>query len=336
MNARRLIVVTVLFFLIFLGIYTWNERTGKMDTISTNVGIEITGFVLRSVMFVQTSVSDFWDNYINLVNAQDENITLKKEVNSLKRELADLKEDLAELNRLRNLINIEYRPDWKTIGVRILAWRLGANDFFDSFLLSKGFFSGAKVGTPIIDAKGLVGRVLKAGPYTSVALLLTDSGSSVAVISEKGRVSGILQGNGHNKFLSMRFVKQNEKISVGELVLTSGLDLSFPKGIPVGKVVNVKYGKNSMLDIQVEPLVVFDKLEEVLLLQNPFEHILPEGSPVYSPRPYQIFSPTPIEVLVDETGKIEENKNIEKAYKDQSETSEPKNTVNTDSQATGA
>ena len=245
MNARRLIVVTVLFFLIFLGIYTWNERTGKMDTISTNVGLEVTGFVLRSVTFIQSSITTFWDNYIYLIDTKAENEVLKKEISQLKHELAIAKEDVAELNRLRNLINIEYKPEWKTIGVRILAWRLGANDFFDSFLLSKGFFSGAKVGTPIIDARGLVGRVLKAGPYTSVALLLTDSGSSVAVISEKGRVSGMLQGNGHNKLLSMRFVKQNEKIAVGELLLTSGLDLSFPKGIPVGKVVSVKYGKNS-------------------------------------------------------------------------------------------
>ncbi len=333
MNARRLIVVIVLFFLLFLGVYTWNERTGKMDTISTSVGLEVTGFVLRSVTFIQSSITSFWENYLYLVNTQAENNVLRKEISQLKRDLAIAKEDSAELYRLRNLINIEYKPEWKTVGVRILAWRLGANDFFDSFLLSKGFFSGAKVGTPIIDARGLVGRVLKAGPYTSVALLLTDSGSSVAVLSEKGRVSGILQGNGHNKLLSMRFVKQNEKIAVGELLLTSGLDLSFPKGIPVGKVVSVKYGKNSMLDIQVEALVTFDKLEEVLLLQNPFEHILPEGSPVYSPRPNQIFSPIPIELTVEETPKDE---NIEKAFKEQSESLDEKNTVNEENQANGA
>lgn len=333
MNARRLIVVIVLFFLLFLGVYTWNERTGKMDTISTSVGLEVTGFVLRSVTFIQSSITSFWENYLYLVNTQAENNVLRKEISQLKRDLAVAKEDSAELYRLRNLINIEYKPEWKTVGVRILAWRLGANDFFDSFLLSKGFFSGAKVGTPIIDARGLVGRVLKAGPYTSVALLLTDSGSSVAVLSEKGRVSGILQGNGHNKLLSMRFVKQNEKIAVGELLLTSGLDLSFPKGIPVGKVVSVKYGKNSMLDIQVEALVTFDKLEEVLLLQNPFEHILPEGSPVYSPRPNQIFSPIPIELTVEETPKDE---NIEKAFKEQSKSLDEKNTVNEENQANGA
>lgn len=314
MNARRLIVITVLLFLFFLGIYTWNERTGKFDVISTNVGIEVTGFVLRSIMAVQTAFTDTWDNYINLVGVKEENDRLKNELFKVKQELALAKEEKAELDRLRKLVSIDYLTEWKSVGTRILAWRLGANDFFESFVLSKGFFSGAKVGTPIINADGLVGRVLKAGPYTSIALLLTDSGSSVSVISEKGRVSGILQGNGHNQLLSMRFVKQNEEIKPGERIITSGLDLSFPKGIPVGEVVSVEYGSNSMLDIQVKPLVVFDKLEEVLLLQNPFEHILPEGSPVYSPRPNQIFAPIQAPLIVD---RDEENKNFAKAFNEQ-------------------
>lgn len=313
MNAKRLIVATVLLFLFFLGIYTWNERTGKMDAISTDVGIEVTGFVLRSVISLQTAVSDFWNNYINLIDVSKENKILKEELFRLKRELAVAKEEKAELSRLRKLLSIDYVSEWKPVGVRILAWRLGANDFFDSFVLSKGFFSGAKVGTPIVNDDGLVGRVLKAGPYTSIALLLTDSGSSVSVLTQYGRVSGILQGNGHNQLLSMRFVKQNEEVRVGELVLTSGLDLSFPKGIPVGRVTSVEYGSNSMLEIQVKPLVVFDKLEEVLLLQNPFEHILPEGSPVYSPRPNQIFAPVQAPLLENS----EDKKNFEKIFDEQ-------------------
>lgn len=313
MNAKRLIVATVLLFLFFLGIYTWNERTGKMDAISTDVGIEVTGFVLRSVVSLQTAISDFWNNYINLIDVSKENKILKEELFQLKRELAVAKEEKAELLRLRKLLSIDYVSEWKPVGVRILAWRLGANDFFDSFVLSKGFFSGAKVGTPIVNDDGLIGRVLKAGPYTSIALLLTDSGSSVSVLTQYGRVSGILQGNGHNQLLSMRFVKQNEEVRVGELVLTSGLDLSFPKGIPVGRITSVEYGSNSMLEIKVKPLVVFDKLEEVLLLQNPFEHILPEGSPVYSPRPNQIFAPVQAPLLENS----EDKKNFEKIFDEQ-------------------
>lgn len=312
MNARRLIVVFVLLFMFFLGIYTWNEQTSKLDKISTNIGIEVVGAVARSVSYVSTTVSDFWNNYISLVGVNEENKQLKEELFNIKRELAEVKEERAELNRLRKLLSIDYAADWKAEGVRILAWRLGANDFFDSFVLSKGFFSGSKVGTPIINADGLIGRVLKAGPYTSIALLVTDSGSSVSVITEKGRVPGIVQGNGHNQLLSLRFVKKNEDVKVGERVLTSGLDLSFPKGIPVGEIVSVEHSSNFMLEIKVKPLVNFEKLEEVLLLQNPFEHILPEGSPVYSPKPNSMFSPMAAPYLL-QNGESD----IEKAFDEQ-------------------
>lgn len=312
MNERRLIVVFVLLFMFFLGIYTWNERTNKLDTISTNIGIEIVGAVVRSVVYVSTTVSDFWNNYISLVGVNEENKQLKEELAKVKRELSVAREESAELSRIRKLLSIDYAADWKAEGVRILAWRLGANDFFDSFVLFKGFFSGSKVGTPIVNADGLIGRVLKAGPYTSIALLVTDSGSSVSVITEKGRVPGIVQGNGHNQLLSMRFVKKNEDVRVGEKVLTSGLDLSFPKGIPVGEIVSVEHSSNFMLEIQVRPLVNFEKLEEVLLLQNPFEHILPQGSPVYSPKPNSMFSPMASPYLVQNG-----EKDIEKAFDEQ-------------------
>ena len=139
MNARRLIVVSVLLFLFFLGIYTWNERTNKLDAISTNVGIEVVGFFVRSVVYVQTTISDFWNNYVSLVGVNEENKELKEELLQIKRELSFAKEEKAELDRLRKLLSIEYVSDWKTVGVRILAWRLGANDFWVSLLVAKDF-----------------------------------------------------------------------------------------------------------------------------------------------------------------------------------------------------
>ena len=84
MNARRLIVVFVLLFMFFLAIYTWNERTSKLDKISTNIGIEVVGAVVRSVTYVSTTVSDFWNNYISLVGVNEENKQLKDELFKLR------------------------------------------------------------------------------------------------------------------------------------------------------------------------------------------------------------------------------------------------------------
>lgn len=307
MDARRVIVLVIFFFLLFLGIYTWNARTGKWDALGANIGLEVSGGILRVVMTVNDSITSVWDNYWNLVDVRQENEQLKLERDSLQFEVAKAREDASELKRLRELFAFKYPFEWDVVGARLLAWRLGANDFLDSFVVSKGFLNGAKPGTPIIVPSGLLGRVLKAGPYTSIALLITDPGSSVAVMTSKGRISGIVQGEGVENLLSMRFVKQNETIAVGEILITSGMDLSYPKGIAVARVVSVAFGANAMLNIKVEPLIDFEKIEEVLLLQDPFRQILPKGSLVYSPRPSQFFAPKSDDSILSN---INESRNI--------------------------
>lgn len=301
MSTRRIIVSLVMLFLVFLGIYTWNQRTGKLDTLSANLGLEVTGGVLRVANSFMTSVSDVWDNYIYLTIVKQENVVLKAEIDRLNQQINRTNENTSELKRLRTLIALEPTPTWASIGVRILAWRVGSNDFFDSVMLSKGYSNGAKSGTPVVSPRGLVGRILKSGPYTSIALLITDPSSSVAVLTSKGRVSGILQGDGNKSTLVMRYVKQNAQIEVGETLVTSGLDLIYPKGIPVARVLSVALGTNSMLDVVAEPMIFGENVEEVLLLQNPRQKILSEGHSLYSPRSLDTFNPTQMQRIIEPT-----------------------------------
>lgn len=284
MSVRRLIVLVVFCFLLFLGIYTWNARTGKWDALGANVGLEASSLVLRVVTFVHDTISTAWNRYCYLVDVEAENEVLKEEIARLKVNVAILSEGNQELNRLRTLLNFKNPASWHAIGGRVLAWQLGSNDLLESFIISKGYNNGAKVSTPLVTPDGLLGRVYKSGPYTSIALLLTDPGSSIAVFTSEGRVPAIVQGAGINEFLNVSFVKQNVTVSIGEILITSGVDLSYPKGIPVARVVSVEHGADAMLKIKAEPLVSFENIEEVLLLQNPYEEILPQGSPVYSPR----------------------------------------------------
>jgi len=56
-----------------------------------------------------------------------------------------------------------------------------------------------------------------------------------------------------------------EAVSVGDLVVTSGLDQVFPKGLPLGRVVKLSDG-NTYKNIVVKPAVALDRLEEVLVV----------------------------------------------------------------------
>ena len=80
MPPKRLLLISALILLIYLGGYSWNQRTHFLDTIVTNVGLETSGYVIKSVLFVQDAILDGWKKYIDLVNVREENDNLKKEL----------------------------------------------------------------------------------------------------------------------------------------------------------------------------------------------------------------------------------------------------------------
>ena len=104
-----------------------------------------------------------------------------------------------------------------------------------------------------------------------------------------GRNEGILAGGGPGHPLELRFVRQNAPVRVGELLVTSGVDSVYPKGIPVARVTAVSRGGSSrsgssLLEIQAEPLADVLHLEEVFLLQRPAGGIAPGSDAVYTRR----------------------------------------------------
>jgi rod shape-determining protein MreC len=286
---RRVFLFFICALLLFLGIYTWNQRTGQWDNLGAGAGLEFTGGVMRSIRGLEQSVAESWQRYADLRGVALQNEQLRQQLRIVQKQLRDTQEDLAELARLRKLLHLDIPVSWPARGSRVLAWRMGPNSALNTIMLSNGYLSGAAPGTPVLSWEGVVGRVFKAGPSTSVVLLLTDTGSRVSVITSEGRVQGILAGGGSGQPLELRFVRQNSPVRVGELLVTSGVDSSYPKGLPVARVTTISTGEMSrsgasVLEIQAEPLTDFQKLEEVFLLQRPVGSITPESDAVYTRR----------------------------------------------------
>ncbi len=293
MNPRRVILLAALALLLFLGLYTWNQRTGHWDGISSNSGLEFSGWVTGAFRRTGDTVTGLWDRYLALWNVREENDELRRRIDLMERDLAAAAEDRAELARLRALLSLDPLPEWTTAGARVLGGRMGPSAALESLTLSRGYLTGARPGTPVVVPQGLVGRVFKAGPSVSVALLLTDAGSRVAVMTSRGRVQGILAGGGANAPLEMRFVRQNAHVEPGETLVTSGLDDAYPKGLPVAKITSVGPGATSMQEIQAEPLADLQKLEEVLLLERPAGWRARQPGEIYTRTPREIPVPAP-------------------------------------------
>ena len=270
MNPRRLFFLPVILLFLFLGLFTWNQRTGRLDALAVNLGLEATGAVLTPVAWLHDHARVLYARYIDLVGVREANDALKAEAERLRGELRNLAEDQAELRRLRALLALPDADVWKPIAARVIAGRIGPNAALESITIGRGYLSGGAPGTPVVTNLGVVGRVLRASPNTATVLLLTNPGSRIAVLSQQTRTPGILTGRSARQSLEMRFVTRYYTIYPGEILMTSGLDGAYPKGIPVARVLSVApSGFTQFQDVFAEPLVDTERLEEVLLLERP-------------------------------------------------------------------
>ena len=254
----------------FLALYTWNMRTGYLDTVTERSGLEVTGHLLRPVVWVKDAVSGVWHQYITLVGVAEENTRLRDELRKAEQYLAFVREEQAELTRLRALMGLQAPEGWAAIGTRVLAGRFGPGAVLETVMIDRGFASGASPGTPVITHQGVAGQVLKASPDTAVVLLLTDRAFRTAVITQEGRVPGVIAGTGAHMNLDVRYMAPTAVVKPGEILITSGQDGNFPKGIPVARVISVQQATETLfLQVQAVPLVPLETMEEALLLSQP-------------------------------------------------------------------
>lgn len=267
MSPRRLLLLPAIALLFFLGMYSWNQHTHMLDTFAVNTGLETSGFVLKSVRFVEDSFMGAWNRYMDLVDVRKENDELKRELELTRHKLLMAAEERAELLRLRRLLTLEAPQGWQLLGARVLAGRMGANSALASVFIGRGYLTGALPGMPVMTPEGIAGRVLRASPSSATVLLLVDPGSRIAVISQESRVQGVLVGAGQNKPLELRFISHNDAVRPGEMLVTSGMDEAFPKGIPVARILSAMPSDLSPFQaVQAVPLATLTDMEELLLV----------------------------------------------------------------------
>jgi len=117
----------------------------------------------------------------------------------------------------------------------------------------------------VVAAQGVVGRIIKIGEHQARVLLVTDASSAVSALIQRTRTRGIVRGQG--EAMIMEFALRLEDVAVGDRVVTSGTGGVFPKGLPAGTVKRVEKGDFGLFQsVEIEPLVDFSRLEEVMVL----------------------------------------------------------------------
>jgi rod shape-determining protein MreC len=197
----------------------------------------------------------------------EENENLKRERLSAEFRLQRLAALEMENARLRELLDSTERVGSRALIAEILAVDL--DPYRQRFDLNRGLVDGVYVGQALLDAHGVVGQVVRVGPLTSEAVLITDADHAVPVSVNRNGLRTIAVGTGDSGRLRLPYLTNSADIEVGDLLVSSGLGGVFPAGYPVGRVVSVQGRPDqAFAEVVAEPSSELDRDREVLLIWN--------------------------------------------------------------------
>jgi len=144
----------------------------------------------------------------------------------------------AETGQLRRLVGAAERLPLKATAAEILY--NGRDPYSRKIVIDKGSRSGVRAGSPVVDENGVVGQVTRAHVLSSEVTLLTDKQQAIPVQVVRNGLRAVAFGAGSNGMLELRFVAANAEIQNGDKLVTSGIDGTYPPGLPVATVARIE------------------------------------------------------------------------------------------------
>lgn len=269
MFSKRFILVIVAVFII-LGNLVF-LAVGSQDGIAVGrferLTIAMVAPFQRIVSTTVDAVQDVWTVYIASISAARENKVLQKALAQATADQNHYRELLLENERLRKFIHFKETESRIMVAAKVIA--RDPSPWFSTMMIDKGTDEGLLRGLPVVAAEGIVGQVVAVSSRYSRVLLITDRNSSVDALVQNTRARGIVQGDNTDTCF-FDYTLRKEVVAIGDCIVASGLDQVFPKGLSIGRVVDVKKENSALFQhVKIKTSVDFNKLEEVLVFVKP-------------------------------------------------------------------
>ena len=215
-------------------------------------------------------IRGMWSNYIDLRGVRHENEALKKQLTDLRLENAHMQQESEQGRRLQTLLDFKQQYVNKTVAAQVIG--TSGTELSRVIYIDRGNRDGVQAGMAVITPDGIVGKIARADRSTSQVLLISDPQSGAGVLLQRLLLNGILKGS-NGRYPEVQNVMSDEKIQVGDRVITTGGDRVFPRGLPVGTVESFSpdRDRDPFLNIRVKPAADLGKLEEVLVITEMVE-----------------------------------------------------------------
>ncbi|PIE71858.1 MAG: rod shape-determining protein MreC [Deltaproteobacteria bacterium] len=269
MFSRRMMGVIMIAALVAVMIIVviFNSRPGTDSVAGGRPAIALIAPFQQAVHQGFTFFRDIWIHYFDLVAASRENADLRQQLAELKGRIQRCEETERSNRRLREFLNFQDQITGNYVAGEVIG--VDTSFWFKSVVIDKGLADGVTAGMPVVVPDGVVGQVAETSRKYSRVLLINDRNSAIDALVQRNRARGIVKGGEQGDCL-FSYALRKEDIMAGDVIITSGLDGVYPKGLAVGTVARIRRTSAGIFqDVVIAPNVSFEKLEEVLVLLNP-------------------------------------------------------------------
>ena len=194
-----------------------------------------------------------------------ENIKLKKQVEVYS---VQLKQSTNQEQNVKDLNKLQQEGLYDAYRVVVGRVIIDVNYLINSKLLvDKGLNQGVVLGSAVVNADGVIGQVSLVNPNNSQITLNTNPDFKIYLQESFTKTKMLAQGAGNN-LMTVKYINKNDQIKPGDILLTTGLDDVYPANIPVAKIVKVFYENNGFNSALCQPIVNFNQLQYVSILNN--------------------------------------------------------------------
>jgi rod shape-determining protein MreC len=271
-SQRTVLIVLVVFLIATSIIFLFITARRPNTSLGTGrISVAIMGpFQAASTRSIR-SLRDIWKYYFILISTAKKNDRLKKELNRA----VEIRNQCNEIRlsnlRLRGFLNFKKTETGEVIAAEVIG--KDSSPWFKTVIIDKGLADGVERGMPVVVPEGIVGQVVNVSGRYSKVLLIIDINSAVDALVQRSRARGIIKGRSVDRCL-FKYVLRKNDVKVGDIVVSSGLDGVYPKGLRIGHVAGiVRRSSGIFQEVAIAPYVDFDNLEEVLVvLLKPPDH----------------------------------------------------------------
>jgi rod shape-determining protein MreC len=219
---------------------------------------------------IARGLSNLWGDYVYLVQVKADNRRLTIENARLSDRVRRLEQEEVENRRLKRLLGLKESIPGELISAQVIS-----KDLTEFFRIASVTVDKAgrdvRLNMPVIAQDGVVGQVQRVAGDRVDILLAVDARSGIDVVDELTGARGFVRGTGDQARYACRvdLMQRSDEVSIGDLLVTSGVGRAFPRGIPVARVTKVvKRDFGLYQEVEAVPTVDFSRLDEVLVITS--------------------------------------------------------------------